>query len=60
SRSVCSFSSPERPEIEIIRYFNKVTHSHYRECQPKSRLSYSFFVCVNQLGAGQSTVQHSA
>lgn len=30
SRSVCSFSSPERPEIEIIRYFNKVTHSHYR------------------------------
>ena len=33
SRSVCSFSSPERPEIEIIRYFNKVTHSHYRECQ---------------------------
>lgn len=38
SCSDCSLSTRERPEIDIIRYFNKTTHSHYRECQ--TTLSY--------------------
>lgn len=33
SCSDCSLLNRERPEIEVIRYFNKTTHSHYRECQ---------------------------
>lgn len=33
SCSDCSLLNRERPEIEVIRYFNKTTHSHYRKCQ---------------------------